>query len=83
MITIYAIRLIQLRQLQNIFDEGYRFVSFNAESLLTNVPLKRTISIVLKRVFEDKLINTTLSKRSLKKVLIDCSTQTAFSFDTN
>mgnify|MGYP002804035518 FL=1 len=66
---------------QNLFDEGYRFVSFDVESLFTNVPLKRTISIVLKRVFEDKLINTTLSKRSLKKLLLDCATKTAFSFD--
>ena len=66
---------------QNLFDEGYRFVSFDVESLFTNAPLKRTIRIVLKRVFEDKLINTMLRKRSLKMLLLDCATKTAFSFD--
>ena len=66
---------------QNLFDEGYRFVSFDVESLFTNVPLKRTIRIVLKRIFEDKLINRTLRKRSLKMLLLDCATKTAFSFD--
>ena len=45
------------------------------------MPLKRTIEIILKRVFQDKLINTTLSKRTLKKLLLDCATKTAFSFD--
>ena len=66
---------------QNVFEEGYRFVSFNLVSLFTNVPLKRTIDIILKRVFEDKLIDTTLTKRVLKKLLLDCATKTAFSFD--
>ena len=28
---------------QNLFDEGFRFVSFDIESLFTNVPLKPTI----------------------------------------
>ena len=65
---------------QNLFDEDYRFF-FDVVSLFTNVPLKRTIDIILKRVFEDKLINTTLTKRTLKKLLLDCATKTAFSFD--
>ena len=28
---------------QHLFDEGYRFVSFDIESLFSNVPLKRTM----------------------------------------
>ena len=44
---------------QNLFDQGYRFVSFHVESLFTNVPLKRTINLVLSRVFKDKSIDTT------------------------
>ena len=39
-----------------LFDEGYRFVSFDVVSLFTSVPLKRTIDLVLKRVFDEKLI---------------------------
>ena len=66
---------------QNLFEEGFRFVSFDIESLFTNVPLKRTLSLVLKRVFTDGLIDTTLSKRTLKKLLLDACTKTVFSFD--
>ena len=49
-----------------LFDEDYRFVSFDVVSLFTNVPLKRTIDLVLKRVFDEKFINTTLSSAHLK-----------------
>ena len=66
---------------QNLFDEDYRFASFDVASLFTNVLLKRTINIILKLVFEDILINTTLTKCTFKKLLLDCATKTAFSFD--
>ena len=65
-----------------LFDEGFGFRnSFDIESLFTNVPLKRTLNLVLKRVFTDGLIDTTLSKRTLKKLLLDACTKTVFSFD--
>ena len=64
-----------------LFDEGYRFVSFDVTSLFTNVPLKRTSKIILKRIYEDKVIHTTLRKRAMKKLIIDSCTKTAFSFN--
>ena len=47
---------------KELFDIGYRYVSFDVESLFTNVPLKKTIDIILKRIFNDKLISTNLKK---------------------
>ena len=64
-----------------ILDEGCRFVSFDVTSLFTNVPLKRTSKIILKRIYEDKVIHTTLRKRAMKKLIIDSCTKTAFSFN--
>ena len=49
-----------------LFDEGYRFVNFDVTLLFTNVPFNRTIKIVLKRIYEDKVIHTTLKKYSMK-----------------
>lgn len=68
---------------QDLFDQGYRFVSFDVESLFTNVPLKHAVNIVLSRVFNDKSIDTIRYKnaRACKKLLIDSCTKTAFSFD--
>ncbi len=50
-----------------LFDEGYRFVSFDIKSLFTNIPLKKTVNIILQRINKFKLISTTLKKRTLKK----------------
>ena len=46
-----------------MFEEGYRFVSFNVESLSTNVPLNKTINIILDRIYRQKLLKTNLKKR--------------------
>ena len=39
------------------------FVSLDVVSLFTNFPLKKTVNIILKRVYNKKEISTTLSKR--------------------
>ena len=49
-----------------LFDEGYRYISFDVTSLFTNVPLNRTIKIILKRVYEEKLVKTNLKKKLIK-----------------
>ena len=64
-----------------LFDENYKFVSLDVQSLFTNVPVKKTINIILDRVYNKKLINTNLKKRTMKKLLMDSCTKTAFSFD--
>ena len=63
---------------KRLFEEGYRFISFDVESLFTNVPLKRTINIVLDRIYRQHCLNVTLKERTLKKLLLDSCTKTAF-----
>ena len=48
-------------------------------SLFTNVPLNRTIKIILKRVYEEKLLATKLRRNTLKKLIKDTCMKTAFS----
>ena len=62
-------------------DEDYILVSLDVVSLFTNVPLNRTVKVILDRVYKEKLIDTTLSKRVLKKLIIDTCRKTAFMFD--
>ena len=57
------------------------YVSFNVESLFTNVPIKRTIDIILKQIYDDNVISTNLKKLTLKKLLLDTCTKTAFTFN--
>ena len=46
-----------------------------------NVPIKKTISISLDRIYNKKLKKTNLRKRKMKKLVLDFCTKTAFSFD--
>ena len=64
-----------------LFDEEYKFVSFDVQSLFPNMPLKKTINIILDRAYKEKLINTHLKKRTVKTLLLVSCTKTAFSFD--
>ena len=62
-------------------NAGYKLVSFDVVSLFTNVPLKRTVNVILDRIYKDKVIETKLKKCTLKKLIIDCCTKTTFSFN--
>ena len=54
-------------------------VSFDVKSLFTNVPLDRTISIILKRIYDDAELPTTLTTRlELKEMLLLCTTKVHF-----
>ena len=50
-----------------LFDNGYIFASFDVTSLFTNVPLNRTVNIILDRVYNESLVNASLRMRTLKK----------------
>ena len=47
---------------KELFDSGYKFVSFDVISLFTNVPLARTIDIILKHAYSENLVTTNLTK---------------------
>ena len=68
-----------LREVKNSND--LVFVSFDVVSLFTNVPLKETVNIILKRVYNNKEISTTLSKRSSKKLILDTCQKITFSLN--
>ena len=57
------------------------FVTLDVVSLFTNTPLCKTVNISLKRVYSEKLINTSLSKCSLKKLTLDTCQKMALSFN--
>ena len=62
-----------------LFAEGYEFVSFDVESLFTNVPLQRTLKIIIDRIYNKKLVKTKLKKSTLRKLIRDTCTKTVFS----
>ena len=59
---------------------GYKMISFDVESLFTNVPLDKTMDFVLKKVYNKKKIQTNFSKTVLKELLYLYTKQLPFQF---
>ena len=53
---------------EKILDE-YKMVSFDVNSLFTNVPLEKTIDITLERIYDRKEINTQIARPEMKELL--------------
>ena len=60
---------------------GYHLISFDVTSLFTNVPLDTTIAIVLKRICDNKEINTTITKKEMKELIKHCTKHVLFNFN--
>ena len=56
-------------------------IFFDVISLFTNVPLDATIDTVLKRISDNREINTTISKREMKELIKLCTKDVHFNFD--
>ena len=66
---------------KELFDQGYRFVPFDVESLFTSVPLSKTINVILDQIYNKKLLKTNIKKQTMRKLLKDCCTKNVFSFN--
>ena len=62
-------------------DKRFEMVSFDVVSLFTSVPLDFTIELILKKVYDENLIETKLKRDDLKRLLEMCTKQVHFSFD--
>ena len=55
-------------------------VSSDAKSLFTNVPLDPTISIILKRIYDNTELQTTIRRSELKEMLLLFTNKFYFAF---
>ena len=62
-------------------QQDFEMISFDVASLFTSVPLDFTIELILKKVYNEKLITTRLKREELKTLLELCTKEMHFSFD--
>ena len=55
-------------------------VSFDVKSLFTNVPLDRTIDIILKRIYDHKELETPITRCEMKEMLTLCTKNVHFTY---
>ena len=56
-------------------------VSFDMKSLFTNVPLDRTIDIILTRVYDRKDLKTLITRCEIKEMLTLCTKNVHFTYN--
>ena len=60
--------------------KGYQMVSFDVKALFTNVPLKYAIDLVLKRIYENHQISTSIIRNEMREILLLCTKNVQFTF---
>ena len=55
---------------EETIPEGYVMVSFDVKSLFTNVPLDRTLDIIMKRIYNEHRILTEINQKDLKNLYV-------------
>ena len=60
---------------------GFSLVSFDVVSLFTKVPLDFTIDLILKKIYDERLIDTKITRQQMKKLLLICTKEMHFSFN--
>ena len=62
-------------------QKDYKMVSFDVKSLFANVPLDRTINIILKRIYDQAELQTFLTRSELMELLLLCTKKVHFTFN--
>ena len=60
-------------------SDYYKLVSFDMTSLFTNVPIDHTISIILKRIYDQRELEIKISIQEMKDLLLLCTKNAHFS----
>ena len=60
---------------------GYKMISFDVVSLFTNVPLQKTIDIILRKVYKEKMIKTKIPRNKMQELLLLCTQEVPFTFN--
>ena len=68
---------------EETISAGYKMIFIDVKNLFTNVPLNKTIDFILKKVYDEKKIQTNKPKRVLKKLLCLCTKHLDFNFNNN
>ena len=65
---------------QQVAPSSYKLVSFDVKSLFTNVPLDKTIDIILKRIYNKREITTNIGRKEMKDLITLCTKNVPFTF---
>ena len=69
------------RQKKESIPIKYKMISFYVESLFTSLPLDGTISIILRKIYDEGKIETNIPRNVMKELLLLCTKHVQFIFN--
>ena len=68
-----------IQEFENMLSpDDYKLISFYVTSLFTNVPLDYTISMILKRIYDQRELETKMSRKEMDDLLLLCTKHVHF-----
>ena len=61
---------------------NHQLISFDVVSLFTNVPIDATIDIIIRRIYEFKVIDTRITKNKMRELILLCTKKIDFMFNS-
>ena len=55
-------------------------ISFDVKNLFTNIPLNKTIKIILRNVYQERILNTSIPQKEMEKLIYLCTKRVDFSY---
>ena len=55
-------------------------VSFDVKGLFTNIPLESTIDLILKQIYKNHEISTSITRNEMREILLLCMKNVHFTF---
>ena len=62
---------------QSPLDEDEEYVSYNVDSLLTNVPVQETIDYIIRQIYSEKKLPQICSKTTFRRLLLKMATESS------
>ena len=81
--TIKSSKLFIKRLKKQKIPPGYQLVSFDVVSLFTNVLLKETLNMVIKRICDKNETDNNMAKQEMKELLYLCTKNEHFTLISN
>ena len=55
-------------------------ISFDVKNLLTNVPLDKAIKIILRKIYQERMLDTSIPQKEMEELLYLCTKHVNFSY---
>ena len=70
-----------VKSIKNLkIPNGFKMISFNVKKLFSNLHLEKTIKIILRKIYQERMLDTSIPQKEMDKLLYLCTKHVHFSY---